>query len=105
MKAPTVCGLADYLGIHRKTLLEYEEKEEFSDTIKRAKNKIELYLEENLYGNNVAGLIFNLKNNFGWKDKQEIESHNVNENVDTRTQEEKSKRIDELLELRRKKAK
>jgi hypothetical protein len=26
-----------------------------------------------LYGNTVTGVIFNLKNNFGWKDKNEVE--------------------------------
>ena len=72
----TVSGLAYALGTNRQTLLNYEEKEEFFDTIKRAKAKIELFNEELLYNKDVSttGVIFNLKNNYGWKDKQEIEA-------------------------------
>ena len=64
------------LGTNRQTLLNYEEKEEFFDTIKGAKAKIELFNEEMLYNKDVSttGVIFNLKNNYGWKDKQEIEA-------------------------------
>ena len=72
----TVSGLAYALGTNRQTLINYEEKEEFVDTIKRAKAKIELFNEELLYSKDAptAGVIFNLKNNYGWKDKQEIEA-------------------------------
>ena len=72
----TVSGLAYALGTNRQTLLNYEEKEEFFDTIKRAKARIELFNEELLYNKDVSttGVIFNLKNNYGWKDKQEIEA-------------------------------
>jgi hypothetical protein len=70
----TVSGLALALGMTRETLLRYEEKDSFSDTIKRAKQKIEEYVETRLFVSGIAtGVIFNLKNNFGWKDKQEIE--------------------------------
>ena len=72
----TVSGLAYALGTTRRTLLDYQEKEEFSHTIKKAKTKIELFNEEMLYSKDVSttGVIFNLKNNYGWKDKQEIEA-------------------------------
>jgi DNA-binding XRE family transcriptional regulator len=75
-KPYTVSGLAYALGTNRQTLLNYEEKEEFFDTIKSAKAKIELFNEEMLYNKDVSttGVIFNLKNNYGWKDKQEIEA-------------------------------
>lgn len=70
----TVSGLALALDMTRETLLRYEENLEFSDTIKRAKQKIEEYVETRLFVSGIAtGVIFNLKNNFGWKDKQEIE--------------------------------
>lgn len=72
----TINGLSLHLDITRDTLLEYEKKEEFSDTIKRAKTKIQNELELGLYGNSVTGLIFNLKNNYGWKDKTESEITN-----------------------------
>ncbi|WP_127532745.1 terminase small subunit [Paenibacillus kobensis] len=73
----TISGLADYLGTTRRTLLDYEQRDdEFSHTITRAKAKIENYTEEQLYdkvARNMTGIIFNLKNNYGWQDKQEIE--------------------------------
>ena len=70
---PTVTGLAYALDIDRSTLIRYEVKGEFRNTIKRAKQLIAIALESHLYGNNVTGAIFNLKNNFGWKDKTEQE--------------------------------
>lgn len=75
-KPYTVSGLAVALDTTRRTLLDYEEKDEFSHTIKKAKAKIEAYNEEMLYNKNIptTGVIFNLKNNYGWKDKQEIEA-------------------------------
>lgn len=69
----TINGLALFLDTTRETLNQYEDKPEFTDTIKRAKTKIENQLELSLYGNNVTGIIFNLKNNYGWKDKTETD--------------------------------
>lgn len=66
---PTVSGLALALDMTRETLNQYSKDEEFSDTIKKAKQRIEVYLEMRLYGSAPAGTIFNLKNNFGWKDE------------------------------------
>lgn len=70
---PTMAGLAYALGLSRQGLLDYSNKEEFFDTIKKAKLKVEISLEQRLAGNAVTGTIFNLKNNFGWKDKTERE--------------------------------
>lgn len=70
---PTMSGLAESLDMCRQTLINYGGKEEFVDTIKRARRKVEVALESNLYGQSVVGTIFNLKNNFGWKDKTERE--------------------------------
>lgn len=70
----TITGLALALDVDRKTLINYSNKEEFFHTIKKAKLKVENYLEKGLMrGSNATGIIFNLKNNFEWKDKQEIE--------------------------------
>jgi hypothetical protein len=71
---PTVTGLALALDTTRKTLLDYCELDnEFSYTIKKAKARVERKMEQHLYGNNVTGLIFNLKNNFGWRDRTETD--------------------------------
>lgn len=83
----TVSGLAYALGTYRQTLINYEEKEEYVDTIKKAKARIELYNEEKLYDKSVSttGVIFNLKNNYGWKDQQTIEAEinrDVNINIE-----------------------
>jgi hypothetical protein len=71
--APTMSGLALHLGLCRQSLLNYSNDDEFVDAIKKARNKIGATLEQRLYGNNVTGIIFNLKNNFDWKDKKETE--------------------------------
>lgn len=73
---PTVSGLAYLLDMSTETFRDYgtsERHDEFSATVKRAKQRIEMSLEQRLAGNNVTGAIFNLKNNFRWKDKQETE--------------------------------
>lgn len=71
---PTIIALCRYLDIDRSTLIEYEKISEFSNTIKKAKEKIEDYLERQLSRKDqVTGIIFNLKNNFNWKDKQDVE--------------------------------
>ncbi len=74
-KPYTISGLCVYLGIHRDTLNEYSHKDEYSDTIKKAKSRVENYAEEGLLAGklNTIGTIFSLKNNFKWQDKQEIE--------------------------------
>lgn len=84
-KPYTMSGLAYYLGIDRKTLLNYSKNEEYFHTIKKARDKVQMQLEECLYrlGNN-SGVIFNLKNNFDWKDKIEHSSsevENINKNI------------------------
>ena len=71
--SPTIAGLAYHLDLTRQGLLEYSHKGEFSYTVKKAKQKVEIFLEQRLASNAVAGTIFNLKNNFEWKDKTEQE--------------------------------
>lgn len=78
----TVTGLALALELDRKALINYGENEEFSNTLKKAKLKVENWLEKNLITGqgNATGIIFNLKNNYGYKDKQEIDA-NVNTEI------------------------
>lgn len=72
-KPYTISGLAYFLGTNRQTLLNYEEREEFVDTIRAAKARIEAFVEESLWTPKIAqGVVFNLKNNFGWKEQQDI---------------------------------
>ena len=76
----TVTGLAIALDMSRKMLLEYcdrvdENGDSFRNSIKKAKDRCEAKIEEGLLSGkyNATGAIFNLKNNYGWKDKQEVE--------------------------------
>lgn len=73
IRPATVTGMCLFLGITRNTLKQYKKKDGFSDVIEMAKMRLENYLEEKLEGNCVTGIIFNLKNNYGWKDKVEQE--------------------------------
>lgn len=67
----TITGLALALGASsRQTLINYEEKDEFFDTIKKAKLRIENSYEISLRKNGRSGDIFALKN-FDWDDKSE----------------------------------
>jgi len=72
VKRPTITGLSLYLDTSRKVLMEYENRDNFSNTIKKAKTMIERFYEEGLMSQHSTGAIFALKN-FGWTDKQEIE--------------------------------
>lgn len=71
----TMSGLAFALGMSRQALLDYKKKDKFLDTIKNARAQIERSVEEGMLSSNgvVAGHIFNLKNNFGWQDRHEID--------------------------------
>ena len=76
-KPYTVTGLALALGFtSRQALLNYEGKEEFVDTVKRAKARVEKYAEERLYDKDGAnGAKFALANNFkDWSEKQSVEA-------------------------------
>jgi hypothetical protein len=69
---PTITGLVLHCGFaDRQSFYAYEQKEEFSYTIKRARTLIEKEYEEQLSISGGSGPIFALKN-FGWVDKQEI---------------------------------
>ena len=69
----TITGLALHLDTTRETLMDYQERDKFTDTIKRAKLRIENSYELWLRKNGRAWDIFWLKN-FWWKDKSEVES-------------------------------
>lgn len=69
----TITGLAYHLGFEsRQSFYAYEDRPEFSYTIKRARLFIENDYEKQLQIGNTTGAIFALKN-FGWRDKIETE--------------------------------
>lgn len=81
-KPPTVTGLALALGFTtRLSLLNYQGKAEFMNTITRAKTYIEEYNERRLFDRDgVHGAKFNLINNFkGWSEhpKQDAQKETI----------------------------
>lgn len=75
---PTVSGLCHYLGIDRSTWQNYASAKlhpEMRELTARAKTRFEAYLEEQLLTRekNVQGIIFNLQNNYDWRQKTEME--------------------------------
>lgn len=70
----TVSGLALALDISRQTFLNYSEREEFMDSLSRAKQFCEDYAESMLFvGRNPSGAQFALQNNYaGWKDVKRL---------------------------------
>lgn len=78
VRPPSVSGLCLYLGIDRSTWQNYANQElhpELAGVTAQARVRMEAYLEEQLLTRekNVQGLIFNLQNNYGWREKREVE--------------------------------
>lgn len=75
----TFTGLANHLGISRRTLLRYQQNsDEYGPLICTARSYIEeIYEDKLLYGKgNPAGVIFGLKNSGGdWADVHQMEFH------------------------------
>lgn len=80
----TITGLAMHLDTFRNVLWDIErneERPEFSNTIKKAKQRVEHAYEKRNIKRGNAGDIFALKN-FGRTDKQEIKNtHDVDDNL------------------------
>ena len=66
----TITGLALFLGTSRETLCDYQARDKYSDTIKKAKLRVEHACELVGVERGRPFDIFRLKN-MGWKDKQE----------------------------------
>lgn len=81
-KPYTMSGLALSLDMDRRTLLNYSKDDKFFPTIKKARDKVESFAEERLFYPNATGVIFNLKNNFNWEDKQELKHELTSIRVD-----------------------
>ena len=105
----TMSGLALFLDCSRTTLYNYDkELVKFKDiseddklrilnSVKRAKRMVEAYQEEQLFiGKSPVGTIFSLKNNFNWKDTQEI-NNNTNISAINPIQQLSTEEIKQLL--------
>ena len=90
----TVTGLALWLNTTRQTLLDYQQKDEFFDTIVQAKQRIENFAAERLFDKDTPtrGVIFSLSNNSkGWTEKSEV----TTKSVDDLIKDQESSRADE----------
>jgi hypothetical protein len=73
-----VNGLVLYLGFsHKSSLYEYQENEEFTDLIKKARTAVEMSYELDLRTFKFGGAVFALKN-MGWTD---VTTQNVNQTI------------------------
>lgn len=92
---PTIGGLCLYLGISSSTWAEYADESkhpEFSAAAAYARGRIKAYLQQELLtrnGRDVKGIIFDLQNNHGYREKVEL---------DTREQELKIAKLEAELE-------
>ncbi len=74
-EAPTVNGLCLFLGISRKTWENYCANEKFSFVTEQTKMKMEAYCENLLLTRekgSLQGVIFNLQNNYGWRESFDV---------------------------------
>lgn len=74
LEPPSAAGLCIFLGISKETWSEYARDEKLAPVCARFKLRLESYLLGRLNsekGKNVQGIIFNLKNNYGYADKVE----------------------------------
>ena len=82
LRPPTMAGLGLALGLSRQGLLNYgnENKKDkgFVDTVTHARRIVESFNEEMLHtGKNPSGTMFNMINNFGYKQKYETKNEHT----------------------------
>lgn len=74
---PSVAGLCEFLGIHRSTWADYcdaDKYPEFSDTTSHARGRMQGWREEQLVTRkDVKGIVFDLQNNYGYRERQSVE--------------------------------
>lgn len=64
---PTMAGLAHHLGVVRRTLVNYDSRDEFAHVIAKARNRIAIYAERMLYRpEKTRGAQFALQVNHGY---------------------------------------
>lgn len=78
IRPPSVSGMCLFLGIDRSTWQNYcdpRQHPEFRTVTEHARARIEAYLEEQLLTREkgLQGIIFNLQNNYAWRQRQEVE--------------------------------
>ena len=91
VKSPSLASMCVFLGIDKQTWQNYSDKEmhpEFTEVTAQAKQIIEAYLSEEILRadrRDVKGIMFTLTNNYGWKNKSEVEVGEETRKVAERT--------------------
>lgn len=102
---PTVGGLSDALFIHRSTWTEYcdaRKHPEFSDTTTRAQGRMRAWNEQQLLTRkDVKGIIFNLTNNYEYRERAEVEMGPRAARVVAAANMSMSEKTELLLQMRR----
>lgn len=96
-KPYTVSGLALALDTNRETLNRYQKSDVFYDTVTRAKEKCHVFWEGVLNSRNADGAKFNLKNNWGYQDKVEVEHTDVPTGLEDKSDDE----LNAIIEAKR----
>ena len=99
LERPSIFRLCRHCNITNETLLQYHKLEGFTEAINYAKKVIEEFHVDMLADKNkaTAGVMFQLKNNFGWKDATQIEQTNKNLNVDVDLRTKTPAQIEEMI--------
>lgn len=71
-KPYTVSGLARAMGIDRDTLVNYRNRDEYFGSVSAGYERVHEYTEAQLFGKSSTGAMFSLKNNWTWRDRQEL---------------------------------
>lgn len=80
----TMSGLAFFLDVDRRTLVNYSKREPYFPLIARARARIEQDLETRMYESRTPqGLMFGMKNNFTWIDESKS---TIEANVKSKTE-------------------
>ncbi len=78
-----ITGLCDYIGITQNTWNDYGKREGYEDIVIRAKQRVESFVLKMASLNKINPIIsiFNLKNNFGYTDKIDVNTNTHTEYV------------------------
>jgi hypothetical protein len=90
---PNIAGFAVFAGINSNTFYGYKKKDSYSEIVAIIEDTLE---DRAINCKADAKSIFYLKNKFGYKDKQEIETTTTKQDITMMSDEDKQKRIDEL---------
>lgn len=76
----TMSGLAYYLGVDRRTLVNYSNRDQYFLTIKKARARVEADLDRRMNTKETftPGNIFTAKNNFGWQEDTNTTNIQIN---------------------------